>query len=303
MLRYLFDLSFSVLALLLCASLSSTAALEASTPHERSFTVLVTVAPHKHFVEKIAGDTLKVMLMVPTGYSSHTFEPSPKQMLYASKADIWFRLGESFEKKAITALQSHNQHINSIDMRNGLSLVGSQCHHTHDHSHNRTHLHEHAQDLHYWLSPRLAKQQAITIAAALSTQYPEHSERYAQALEKLLGELTALDQDIAAILEKPHNPYILVSHPAYAYFCRDYHLKQLSIEFEGRDPTPYQLTLLLNQAKNYSIRKIFVQKQYSNKGAILVGKKIDAEVITLEPYDENYFTSMRQIAQNFANNP
>ena len=94
----------------------------------------------------------------------------------------------------------------------------------------------------------------------------------------------------------------MVSHPAYAYFCRDYQLKQLSIEFEGKDPTPQKLTKILTQARNEHIRRIYIQLQYNNKGAKLIAREIGAEVITLDPYSEQFFASMREIAKAFSQN-
>jgi ABC-type Zn uptake system ZnuABC Zn-binding protein ZnuA len=71
-------------------------------------TILVSVAPYKLFVEKIAGDTIDVNLMVPAGASAHTYEPTPRQMIAAGKAVAWFTIGESFEGRAIPALKARH---------------------------------------------------------------------------------------------------------------------------------------------------------------------------------------------------
>jgi zinc transport system substrate-binding protein len=92
----------------------------------------------------------------------------------------------------------------------------------------------------------------------------------------------------------------MVSHPAYAYFCRDYQLKQLSIEFEGKDPSPRQLTSVLTRARQAGIKTVFIQMQYNNKGAQLIAKELGAKIVTLDPYAENYFIMMREIASHFA---
>lgn len=259
--------------------------------------ILVTVAPHKFFVEKIAGDTAKVGLMVPAGASAHTYEPTPRQMLAASQASIWFRIGEPFETRAIAALTSHNPKLEIVDMRRGVDLIsGDDCHHVGC----RCHAHANSADLHYWLSARQAQIQADTIAQALIAKYPENRELYLANLEKFRQELRQLDQDVAEILQPMKNRTIMVSHPAYAYFCRDYNLKQISIEFEGKDPTPQQLTKVLNQARQLNIKSVFIQLQYNNKGARLIADEIGAKVVTLDPYSEHYINSMLEIAHAFA---
>lgn len=256
--------------------------------------VLVSVAPHKFFVEKVAGNTVEVGLMVPAGASAHTYEPTPKQMLAASRAAMWFRTGETFENRAIEALKSHNPALRIVDLRQGLDLIAPGCHGS------GCCCHANSMDLHFWLSARMAKIQAKTIANALSQAYPEHQQLFEQNLQKFHEELSQLDRDIQNILEKMTNRNVLVSHPAYAYFCRDYDINQYSIEFEGKDPTPKQLNQTVNLAKRLGIKTIFIQMQYNNKGARLVAEEINARVVTLDPYSEQYIKSMLQIAQAFA---
>lgn len=266
--------------------------LEGQQQDPRSHSVLVSVAPDKFFVEKVAGDTVQVILMVPAGASSHTYEPTPRQILTASKADLWFQLGETFEERASRALQCHNPRLKLVDLRQGLDLITSD-------PSGHCCCHAHGYDPHIWLSARLAKIQAETIANALSEYYPEHRELYQERLRAFQSELDDLDQEITDTLKGIKNRTIMVSHPAYAYFCRDYDLRQLSVEFEGKDPTPQQLTNILNEARRAEIKTIFIQQQYSSKGARLIAKEIGAEVVTLDPYAENYIESMLNIARNF----
>ena len=258
--------------------------------------VLVSIAPYKLFVEKIAGDTVEVNLVVPAGASAHTYEPTPKQMIAASQALAWFCIGESFETRAIPSLKAYNPSMTLIDLRQGVDMIkadpltGCCC------------CHANSQDLHIWLSARQMDIQARTIAQGLSQLLPQNAEVYQKGLDQLLQELKALDQEITISLKSLKNRLIVVSHPAYAYFCRDYDLKQMSIEFEGKDPTPLQLTNILNRARAANTKKVYIQKQYNNKGARLFAKELKAEVVMLDPYAEQYFDSMRAIAHQFSTN-
>lgn len=260
--------------------------------------ILVSVAPYKFFVEQIADGTVEVDLMVPAGASMHTFEPTPKQMLHASKAVIWFQIGESFEPHVGRALQSHQSRMQFVNLRNQVDLIvdaEASCHCC-------PKVQDSCIDPHIWLSARQMKIQIQTIAKTLSEHYPQNASRYGKNLENLLNELDVLDKEISQQLAGLQNRTILVSHPAYAYFCRDYNLRQLSIEFEGKDPTPQQLTKLLLQARQSQAKKIFIQPQYNSKGARLIAQEIGAKVVALDPYAEAYFKTMREIASQFATN-
>lgn len=274
----------------------STSSLQAIEEDSRSHRVLVSVAPHEFFVKKIAGDTVSIELMVPTGASAHTYEPTPRQVIQASKADIWFQVGEFFEAQASQAMKYHHPQMVFADLRQGLDLItaaeeggcSSCCRHGN------------CMDLHIWMSPKMAKIQAETIAHVLTKLYPEFQETYAISLHQFLKELDSLDADIAKMLASAKSKVIMVSHPAYAYFCRDYGLKQISIEFEGKDPTPQQLTRILQEARKSDIGVVFVQKQYSSKGAHLIAHELGAKVVMLDPYSGDYINSMREIARHFA---
>jgi zinc transport system substrate-binding protein len=286
-----------VCAFLLSAFILTVTSSFAETSSQPSHSVVISVAPHRFFVQKIAGDTIKMILFVPANASSHAFEPTPKQMLTASQADMWFGIGEPFESRALVAMQQSKSKIQFVDLRKNLALITTEEGGMHSHHHC---CHADSADLHIWLSARLAKIQAQTIAEALIAAYPENTELYTKNLKNFQKKLDDLDQEITQILAPLKNRVMMVSHPAYGYFARDYHIKQLSIEFEGKEPAPRQLTTILENARKANISTIFTQMQYNNKGANLIAKELHAKVVMLDPYSENYIESMRQIAHAIA---
>lgn len=257
--------------------------------------VLVSVAPYTYFVEKIAQDHISVNLMVPEASSAHTFEPTPKQMISATQSEIWFRIGEPFETKALAAIKSVRPELVVVDLRKGISLLHGQCKHAHAEGHCGS-------DLHLWLSPKIAKIQAKTIFEALVQQFPKHKEDFEKNYQAFINELTDLDAFISKTLSSVKNRILMVSHPAYAYFCKEYQFDQLPIEFEGRDPTGKQLTALLTAARQSQVHFILTQPQYSDKAARLIAQQINAQLISVDPYSEKYDSTLRQIATVIAEN-
>ena len=257
--------------------------------------VLVSVAPYKYLVERIAGDTVSVGLLVPPAANVHTYEPSMKQVLASGKADMWFRIGESFEPRVIKAITAYNQTLALVDLRQGLNLIegeGCGCH--------EGCCHPEGKDLHFWLSARLMKAQAKTVADALIKRYPANAAQYQKALNEHLAELSSLDQELEGILQPVHGKTVLVTHPAYAYLCRDYDLYQLSVETEGKDPSSKKLTAILNKAEALKVKTIFTQTQYSDKAAKIIAQRLGASLVLLDPYAEDYMTNLVMISKNFA---
>lgn len=254
--------------------------------------VIVSVGPHKYFVETIGGNTVEVIQVVPDSASPHTYEPTPAQILKASKAKVWFKVGEGFEKKAIETLQAHNPQFTVVDLRKGLPLIPTphHCHHGKCCSMDGA-------DLHIWLSVRMAQIQAETIADALSALQPEQASFYKKNLQDFLEKLKALDSELTALFKDDKGRTFLVTHPAYGYFCRDYGLNQLSIEYEGKEPTPQAMNRMLEEARRLNLHTVFTQAQYSTKGASLIATLLKGEMVELDPYGTDYLNNMRSIGR------
>ncbi len=262
----------------------------------RTRSILVSLSPHKQFIKKISGDFLKIYSIVPDGADPHTFEPTPKQMVAASECDIWFYVGEGFETKALPALESYSNRLELVDLRKNIDLILGD-------GHNDCPSCSHDGDLHFWLSAKEAQIQAKTIYEALLQKYPEHAAVFSKNFQLFIEELKELDTRLAQILAPVKNRIFMVSHPAFAYFCRDYNLDEISIEFEGRSPTPQQLTTVLESAKKEHIQVIVGLKHLSNKGVLLIGNELKVKVLILDPHHDSLSETLFKLSNAIAHPP
>ena len=260
--------------------------------------VLVSMAPYVEMVNELTSKQVHVELLVPAGFSAHTYEPTPKQIMNATKGSIWFTVGELFEARVQAALQSENPKLVVVDLRQGLSLMNG-----HDHEHDNHEGHHHncgGADTHIWMSPKMMQPQVELMAKSLSSVFPELASTIEKNKGPLLDKLEALNKTIHTMLDSHKGQIIFVGHPAYGYFCREYGLVEESIEFEGKDPTPKHLYKLIEGAKADKVHTIFIQKQYGTKAAELVAHELGAKLVWLDPYSEHYFESMLEIAKSFS---
>ncbi len=258
-------------------------------------TVLVSVPPYIYFVDKIAQGLVDIESLVPAGANPHIYEATPKEVQRYQKAALWIYLGETLDKKVLHVLKDRHKAVRVVDVSQKIPLL-SYCNEEHDHDH----CHHEGADLHIWLSPVLAKQQAETIGAALMDLLPESKEQIRKNLENFLEELDQLNAEISSLLAPMKDRAILVSHPAFAYFCRDYHMVQLSIEVEGKDPLPKDVTEIIQKAKSYHIQSVLLEPQYSNKGAELIAESMHLPTHMVDPYSENYSANLLSIAKVIA---
>jgi len=281
---------------LLSCILLTAASCGKSTPqptHQKPL-LLVSIAPYRFLAERIAGPDFDVQTVVPAASNPHSFEPTSSQVTGMSRSQMWFRIGEPFEGKILPILQHRNPKLTVTDLRDGIELIEEGphfgCHHC-----SMEHL-----DRHIWLSPKLAKEQAKLIEKALSEQYPEKSTVFQNNLAQLNTDLGSLDEEIRDILKNVEKRTLLVSHPAFGYFCKDYNFVQLSVEYEGKDPRPKHLEEILRRAVTESAEVALALPQYNNKGAQLIAEKLHMPVRMIDPYSVDYFETMRKLAHMIA---
>lgn len=252
--------------------------------------LLVSITPYRFFVEEIAGEGFEVETLVPAGANPHSFEPTARQMKQIEGAKCWFRIGEPFEEKLLPLLERQNKALRVADLRAGIPLLpsaeASHCPHcAHD-----------ALDRHIWLSPRLASLQAEAIERHLALNFPEKEGFFKENLASLQGRLAELDEEVAALLGPLAGRVILVSHPAFGYFCHDYGLEQLSIEYEGKDPRPHYLETVLQKASSEGAELAIALPQYNNRGAQMIAEKLRLPIRWIDPYSASYFETIRTLA-------
>lgn len=252
--------------------------------------VLVSVPPYLYFVKKIAGDTVATESLIPPGANPHLYEPTPKQVQLQKQAVLWLKLGEKADQKAQRVFQDMNNPPLIIDLTESLELLsyktkGECC------SHLGT------KDLHIWLSPKMMQTQAKKITQALIQLFPTNIDLYQSNLNKLLKELEQIDQELTTMFKNKQGKAILVSHPAFAYFCRDYQIEQLSLEEEGKDCLPQYIPELLHRIKTLGIDGIIIESRHGSKAARLLAQKLGISSYFIDPYSENYIVNLKQIAE------
>jgi len=245
--------------------------------------VVVSILPQAEFVERIGGDNVQVTVMVPPGASPHTYEPIPSQLKKVSKAKMYTKVGSGVEFESVGMMDkiiSVNKEMLVIDCSKGIGLIEN--------------------DPHIWLSPKNAKIMVENIYLGLTQIDPANQEYYARNKEKYLQELDKSCNEIAQALSGKKNRKIMVYHPAWAYFARDYRLEQIPIEKEGKEPTPQGIASLIRQAKENNITVIFASPQFSIKTAEVIAKEINGKVVLISPLEKNYLENMRKVAEAFA---
>lgn len=263
--------------------------------HTNKPTITVSIVPQQFFVHQIADTLFDVNVIVPTGSSPATYEPTPKQMMSLSKSDIYFRIGHiGFEKAWIDKIKSVNKKLKIIDTSEGIKLIFDD---NHSHNHNDNHK---GANPHIWLSPPLVKQQAKTIANKIIKYYPQYLPLIQANLKVFLHKIDSVDKKINDNLENIEERSFIVFHPVWSYFAQRYKLHQVAIENNGKEASIKRMIEIVDFAKNNNIKNILVQKEFDTNQAQSIANEIKGNVLIMNPLGYNWFATMSQINSFFA---
>ena len=211
--------------------------------------VAVDIAPIHSIVAQVAGDKVRLDLIVPVTASPHDYAMRPSEAYNLSKADVVIWVGEGLtpwlegpiEKLAPTA-----RHIallglpetQVLQFREGAGF-GKHSHGEHvpegEHDDHETHKEEgheeghedehadshddHAQgDPHVWLDPQNAIAWAYVIADALGAEDPQNSTVYDANAKAFAQRITVVSDEITQQLEVVKGLSFIVFHDAFHNF-------------------------------------------------------------------------------------
>ena len=266
-----------------------------------SMTAFVSILPVADFVRRIGGERVKVNVLVEKGQSHETFEVTPRQVASLSQADVYFTVGLPLEKSLVGKLAVNSPNLFIEDVSRSIPRMPAvACHHEGEgHSAGPGHEAEHSVDegdFHTWLSPRNARLMCQSIRDTLCKLDPGHKSEYGKNCAAYLAELDQLDARLTATLKPIAGGTVLVYHPAFGYFCRDYGLVQKSVESEGKEPSAAQLAQLVNEAKAANVRVVFVQPQFAAKSAEALAASVGAVVVPMDPLPAGYIPALDEMA-------
>lgn len=197
----------SVLLLLLsgCASPGT-----AGSEDSGKIRAVATIFPQYDFLRQIGGDHLELTMLLKPGAESHSFEPTPADMITVSQSDLFVYVGGDSDAWVETILESvdvsEKEIVTLMDCVETVAEEDVEGMETHGHAHDHEdedptaadgdHDHEDAeQDEHVWTSPRNAVRIVEKLRDALIAVDPENAGDYTQNAADYIDRLNLLDQE------------------------------------------------------------------------------------------------------------
>ena len=257
--------------------------------------VFASILPLQYFTDQIVGNLYATEVMVPPGVGPETYNPTPRQMSGLARASAYFANGYlGFEDAYVAKFQSNNPNLLIVNTSKDVDMIQAEGHH------HGEEVHEKGVDPHTWSFPAGARIIAGNICEAMVKIDPANKKYFESNLGRLLSKIDSVDRVVKTILRDIPSRKFMVFHPALGYFAREYHLEQLSIEFEGKIPTPRHVQRMVEEARTQKIAYIMIQREFDVENVQIIAKETGCGIIRIDPLAYDWPTEMISLARKMA---
>lgn len=267
--RSAFRLTGAVLAVLVLLSALSGCGPQLSQD-ESKVQVVSTLFPYYDFARQIGGDRVEVTLLLSPGRESHSFEPTPLDVIRISEADVFLYNGgegEVWVDETMDAYDAPDQVVcrmmDYVDVLEEELVEGMEAEggHDHDHEGHEEDSDEIEYDEHIWTSPVNAKLLAQAVCDALTKADPEGADYYAANLEAYQAQLDELDAAFRQVVaEGKRDILVFGDRFPLLYFCKTYGLRYRAA-FQGcssdTEPSVKTLAYLIDKVNEEHIPVVY----------------------------------------------
>lgn len=285
-------------ACVLLAALGGCAQGGAPAENAHALSVVSTIFAPYDFAREIAGGRAEITMLLPPGSESHSYEPTPRDMLKIQNCDVFVYVGGESDAWVHEVLESIDLSgieivalMDCVDAVEEEIVPGMQG----DHGDEEPDVHEEGEseaehqgaelDEHVWTSPQNAKRIVQKLSDALCAADPAGAERYRQNTEGYLAELDQLDAAFRAAVDSAARKTIVFGDRfPFRYLADAYGLEYFaafpgcSTETEASAAT---VAGLIDRVKSEKIPVVFHAELSNRKMADAISEATGAKVLLL----------------------
>lgn len=287
-----------IIAGVLCAGVFSGCSfvnMPEDTEDDGKVKVVTTIFPTYDFSRQIAGEYYAdITMLLGPGEESHTYEPTPQDIITIQNADVFIYVGGESESWVDSILESVDK--NSMEIINLMDCVepvteelieGMEGVEEHDHYEEEEtgdEAEDPEYDEHVWTSIDNAQVITQAITDALCSADKDNSLVYRGNCEKYLAELSNLKKKITAVVNSAQRKTIVFGDRfPVRYFADEFGLDYYAA-FPGcaeqSEPSAGTVAFLIEKVKEENIPVVFKLELSNGKIAQTIAESSNAQVET-----------------------
>lgn len=247
--------------------------------------VVATIFPQYDFSRQIAGDCADVTMLLGPGEESHTYEPTPQDIIKIQEADIFIYVGgesEAWVDGVLKSMDTSNMEIislmDTVDVVEEELIEGME-----EYEESEDHAGEEEYDEHVWTSLDNAQIISQTIADALCEVDEENTATYRSNCENYLSELSSLKRDFTRVVNNGQRKTVVFGDRfPLRYFADEFGLDYYAA-FAGcaeqSEPSAGTVAYLIEKVNEESIPVVFYLELSNGKIAQTIAESTGADTL------------------------
>lgn len=226
--------------------------------------VTATIFPAYDFARAVCGDLAEVTLLLPPGAESHSYEPTPKDILTVGDSDLFLHLGGESDAWVETLLESVDGGVHSMKMMDCVELkeeaeTEGMTTHESEHDHGTGEVVEY--DEHIWTSPVNASAIVTAIGEEMAALDPKQADAYRANAKAYAGKISEIDKKFQDFFETVDNKTLVFGDRfPLRYFADEYDLECYAA-FPGcstqTEPSAATIAFLTDQVKEEQLKTVY----------------------------------------------
>lgn len=275
----------SVLILLLFLTGCSQPSESSLNEDNGKINVVSTIFPGYDFAREIAGEEANLTMLLPPGSESHSFEPTPQDIIKIQNCDLFIYVGgesDTWVKGILESMDTSNMKIISmidlVEVVEEETKEGMEAESDHEEE-------ESEYDEHVWTSPVNAIRIVNAVSDALCTIDEEHGEIYEKNMDAYVKELEDLDQSFRNVMQDAKRDTLIFGDRfPFRYFVDEYGLDYYAA-FPGcsteTEASAQTVAFLIDKVREEEIPVVFHIEFSNEKMADVICESTEAKKLLL----------------------
>ena len=256
--------------------------------------IITTIFAPYDFTREIVGEHADITMLLPPGSESHSYEPSPRDIIKIQDCDVFIHIGGESDKWLTEILDSiDTSNIKIVTLMDCVDVVeeelveGMEDDHDHDdNGHDDDHNDEPRElDEHVWTSPKNAKLMVAYIAEVLSEIDSTNAAIYEENATAYLEQLNDLDNSFQEIVDSGVRKTIIFGDRfPFRYLADAYDLDYFAA-FPGcsteTEPSAATIAFLIDKVNEEHIPVVFHAELSNMKMANTISEATGAAVLLM----------------------
>jgi len=250
---------------------------------DSGITVVATLFPQYDFARAIVGDRGSVTMLLSPGMESHTYEPTPSDLIAINRCDLFLYTGEEMEAWAHELLEGlDNDAVVVCETASGIDLAMTDHDHGDGHNHD-DHGHGYVYDPHIWTSPVNAVKMVETIRDAIISVDPQNEALYTANAAAYIAKLENVDEALRTVVSNgKRSTLVFAGRFALHYFEEEYGLNHISAYDScsaETEPSAAAIKAIIDAVKQEQIPVVYCEELVDTKTADTIAAESGAEVL------------------------